>query len=227
MDTAASPPENDAVAADAGGRSGMRALLKGLRWIAAIAIGLVGFVLLIGAIKSIRGLLPDSGVGSGIFYAVLAAAAGAGAYFLVRQDFRGLSKADVRRWFLTNPLGQAALLYTAAAIVMIPLPKLSLVPGLLVQSAYAVAAPSAARKARHWWAHAALSVVGFVLLMGALAGTAEALTPRGFGEAGMVFLLPMYGFFILLPVSGLVRLFQRSRPKDEGTAATSGPNPAS
>ena len=205
----------------------MRALVKGLRWIAAIAIGLVGFVLVIGAVKSIRGLLPDSGVGSGIFYALLAAAAGAGAYFLVRQDFRGLSKADVRRWFLTNPLGQAALLYAAAAIVMIPLPKLSLVPGLLAQSAYAVLAPSASLKARHWWAHAALAVLGFVLLLVALAGTAEALIPRGFGEAGMVFLLPMYGFCILLPASGLLRLARRPRTKDESASATSGPNPAS
>jgi uncharacterized membrane protein len=168
----------------------MHGLLKALRWFAAMAIALVGFVLAIGAVKAIRGMLPDSGVGSGVFYAVLAAAAVAGAYFLVRQDFRGLSRADVRRWFLTNPLGQAAVLYAAAAIVMIPLPKVSLVPGLLAQSAYAVTAPTASRRARRWWAHAALAVLGFVLLLVALAGTAEALTPRGFGEAGMVFLLP-------------------------------------
>jgi hypothetical protein len=218
LSTADEPPEVDpSVAAAPGGRSGAQTLLKGLRWIAALAIALVGFVLAIGAIKSFRGLLPDQGIGSGIFDAVLAGAAGAGAYFLVRQDFRGLSRGDVRRWLLTNPLGQAVWLYAAAAIVMLPLPKVSLVPGLLAQSAYAVLAPSAGIKARHWWAHAALAVLGFVLLMVALAGTAEALTPRGFGEAGMVFLLPMYVFCILLPVSGLLRLVRRPRTRKEGS----------
>jgi hypothetical protein len=200
-------------------RSGLRALLRGVRWIAALALGLVGFVLSIGAAKAIRGLLPDAGVGSGLFYAALAAGAAAGAYFLVRPDLRSLSRADVRRWLLTSPLGQAALLYAAATAIMIPLPKFSILPGLLAQSAYAVLAPSSARKARHWWAHAALAVLGFLLLMGALAGTAEALTPRGFGEAGMVFLLPMYGFAILLPVSGIVRLMRGpgAPPRSEGS----------
>jgi hypothetical protein len=57
-----------------------------------------------------------------------------------------------------------------------------------------------------------------VLLLVALAGTAEALTPRGFGEAGMVFLLPMYAFCILLPVSGLLRLARRPGTKSEAPA---------
>jgi hypothetical protein len=45
----------------------------------------------------------------------------------------------------------------------------------------------------------------------ALAGTGEALASRGFGEAGMLFLLPMEGFPILLIVSGLVRLVRGAR----------------
>lgn len=45
----------------------------------------------------------------------------------------------------------------------------------------------------------------------ALAGTGEALAPRGFGEAGMLFLLPMEAFPILLTVSGIVRLIRGAR----------------
>ena len=42
----------------------------------------------------------------------------------------------------------------------------------------------------------------------ALAGTAEAIRPRGFGEGGMIFLLPMEGFPLLLVASGIVRLIR-------------------
>jgi hypothetical protein len=213
LDSSREHVEGGGSASPAASRAGARTLLKAFRWIAAAALALVGFILAIGAVKTFRGLLPDQGAGSGVFDAVAAAGFGAGAYFLVRPDLRGLSKTDVRRWVLTNPLGQASLLYAAAAIFMLPFPKQSIVPALIAQCAFAVLAPAAALRARRWWAHAILSVLGFVLLMVALAATSEALTPRGFGEGGMVFLLPMYIFLILLPISGLVRLAQRSRTK--------------
>jgi hypothetical protein len=53
--------------------------------------------------------------------------------------------------------------------------------------------------------HAVLAVLGFCLLGLGLAATSEAIRLRGFGEAGMVFLLPMEGFPVLLVVSGIVR----------------------
>ena len=199
--------------------AGMLALIRWIRWIAAAALALVAFVCAVGAAKAITGRLPDSGVGSGVFFAVVAAGLTAGAYFLIRPDLRTVSKADARRWFLTNPLGQAAALYVGAAAVMVPLPRLALLPGLLAQCAYSVLAPIASVKARRWWAHALLALLGFVLLMVALAGTAEALTPRGFGEAGMVFLLPMYVFPICLVVSGIVRLLRGSRSGDDHPAS--------
>jgi hypothetical protein len=189
---------------------GTHALIRWIRWIAAAALALVAFVCGIGAAKALTGRLPDSGVGSGVFFAAVAAGLLAGVWFLIRPDLRGASKADVRRWFLTNPLGEAAGLYVAAAAVMIPFPRLALLPGLLAQCAYSVFAPIAAMKARRWWPHALLAALGFVLLMVALAGTAEGVTPRGFGEAGMVFLLPMYAFPILLVVCGVVRLVRGS-----------------
>lgn len=186
-------------------------MMTWVRRIAVVPLLLLGFVCAVGAIRAFTGNLPDGGVGTGVFAAVLAAATIAGTWFLVRSDLRSLSRVDLRRWVLTNPLGQAALLYVAAALVMLPMPKLAILPGFVAQCAYSVLAPASARKARSWWAHAALSVLGFVLLMGALAGTAEALTPRGFGEGGMLFLLPMYVFPILLAVSGIARWVRRAR----------------
>lgn len=190
-------------------RPGARALVSWLRRLAAIPVALVAFICAVGAVKSLTGKLPDSGVGSGIFFAVVAAGLVAGAFFLIRPDVRALTAAEVRQWLLTKPLGQAVLLYVAAVVLMIPFPKLAILPGFAAQCAYAVLAPLGSRRARSWWAHAALAVVGFVLLMGALAGTAESLTPRGFGEGGMIFLLPMYVFPILLAVTGVVRLVRR------------------
>ena len=184
-----------------------------LRRIAVAPLLLLGFVCAVGAIRAFAGNLPDAGIGTGLFAAFFASAMLAGAWFLVRPDLRNLSKADLRRWALTNPLGQAVLLYVAAALFMLPMPKVAILPGFVAQCAYSVLAPATARKARSWWAHAALSVLGFVLLLGGLAGTAEALTPRGFGEGGMIFLLPMYVFPILLAVSGILRLVRRSREK--------------
>jgi hypothetical protein len=64
-----------------------------------------------------------------------------------------------------------------------------------------------------------VALLGFVLLMVALAATAEALTPRGFGEGGMLFLLPMYVFPILLAVTGVVRLVRGRRAPGPGSAA--------
>ena len=56
-----------------------------------------------------------------------------------------------------------------------------------------------------------LSAPRLFLLLFALAGTAEALTKGGMGEAGMLFLLPMYVFPILLALSGLVRWTRRPK----------------
>lgn len=199
--------------------AGMHALLRWVRWIGAAALALVAFICGIGAVKALTGRLPDSGAGSGIFYAGLAAALAAGAFFLIRSDVRALTAAGVRRWLVTSPLGQAGLLYVAAAALMSPLPKLALLPGWLAQCAYSVLAPLGSLRARRWWTHALVALLGFVLLMVALAATAEALTPRGFGEGGMLFLLPMYVFPILLAVTGVVRLVRGRRAPGPGSAA--------
>jgi len=104
------------------------------------------------------------------------------------------------------------VLWLAAAVIMAAAPKLAILPGFVAQCAYSVLAPWAALSARRWWSTALLAVLGFLLLMGALAGSAEALVPRGFGEAGMLFLLPMEGFPILLALSGIVRWLRKPKP---------------
>ena len=189
-----------------------------LRRIAAVPLLLFAFVCAVGAARAFSKHLPNAGAGTGAFYSVLVAALLIAVYFLIRPDLRGRSKADIRRWILSNPLGQAAALYVAATILMLPVPQFAVLPGLLAQCAYSVIAPVTARRARSWWAHAGLSVLGFALLMFALAGTSEAITPRGFGEAGMLMLLPMYGFPILLAVSGIARMVRNSRMKANSEA---------
>jgi hypothetical protein len=186
------------------------------RRIAAVPLFLLAFVCVIGAIRIFAKDLPGSGVGEGVFAAFVAAAAGGGLYFLIRPDLqrlRGLSMAQIRRWIFRNPLGQAALLYAAAALIMLAVPKYPLPAGLLAVCVFSVLSARTAVGARSWWAHAGLAVLGFVLLLFGLAGTAEALTKGGFGEGGMLFLLPMYGFPILLALSGIVRLVRGSRAK--------------
>jgi hypothetical protein len=186
-----------------------------LRRIAALPLALVALVCAVGAWKSFAGLLPDSGVGSGVFLALFAGAVTVGAYFLLRPDVRRLRDTPwgrVRGWLFTNPLGQAALLYAAAAILMLATRKLPFFAGFLAQCAFSVWAPATSLKAARWWPHAGLAVLGFVLLMLALAGTAESLTKGGFGEAGMLFLLPMYVFPILLALCGIVRWMRRPNP---------------
>ena len=185
-----------------------------LRRIAALPLALLVFVCAVGAWKSFAGLLPDSGVGSGVFLALFSAVLASGVYFLLRPDLRrmrAIPRAELRRWVFTNALGQAAALYAAAAVVMLAMPKSPFPAGFLAQCAYSVWAPWSALTARRWWPAAGLAVLGFFLLLFALAGTAEALTKGGMGEAGMLFLLPMYVFPILLALSGLVRWTRRPK----------------
>lgn len=184
------------------------------RRIAAVPLFLLAFVCGIGAIRIFARDLPGSSIGEGVFVALFAALAGAGIYFLIRPDLRrlrGLSATQVRTWIFRNPLGQAALLYAAAALIMAAMPKYSILPGLLAVCGFSVVSTGTAVAAPRWWPHAGLAVLGFVLLLFGLAGTAEALTKGGFGEGGMLFLLPMYGFPILLALSGIVRWTRRSR----------------
>lgn len=184
-----------------------------LRRIGAAPLMLLAFILFVGAVRIFTGDLQES-VGSGVATAIFAVAAGAGAFFLLRPDIlrlREIGFAQVRHWALANPLGQAVSLYAIAAVVMIAAPKYQLVPALLAMCVYSAVAPWRAARQQRWWAHAGLAVLGFCLMFFALAGTGEALAPRGFGEAGMLFLLPMEGFPVLLIVSGVVRLVRGPR----------------
>ena len=185
-----------------------------VRRVLAAPLLLVSLVCLIGAGKSFAGRLPESSTGMGVMSLLFAAATGAGAYFLLRPDIRklgGLSSPQVRKWIFTNPLGQAALLYAVAVPIMAVAREAALLPGLLAQCAYTVLSTRAAGTARRFWPMALLALLGFGVLMVALAGTAEVLHPRGFGEGGMLFLLPMYGFPILLAVFGIARALRKSK----------------
>src|SRR5258708_26903393 len=183
--------------------------MKWLRRIAAAPLLLLSLICVIGAVRIFTHDLPEDESGGGVAAAVVAAAAAVGAFFLLRPDLvllRQLSFAQVRDWAYFNPLVQAAALYVIAAILMLAAPEYQLAPGFLAVCILSVAAPWTAALQQRWWVYAGLAVLGWCLLLFALAATAEAITPRGFGEAGMLFLLPMEGFPILLVVSGVVRL---------------------
>jgi len=185
-----------------------------IRRILSAPLLLLAFICLVGTVRIMLGNLPGSSAGEGVMAALFAAAAATGAYYLLRPDLRRLRSitgSDFRRWLLTNPIGQAVVLYIAAALVMAAAPKVSLLPGFAAQCAFSVLAAWSAVTARRWWLHVLLAVLVFVLLLGALAGTAEAVIPKGFGEGGMIFLLPMEGFPILLALSGIARLIRKSR----------------
>src|SRR5262245_11941829 len=110
-----------------------------LRRILSAPLLLVALVCAIGTARIFAGNLPGSSAGEGVMTAVFALALGAAAFFLLRPEIRrlrGTSFADVRRWVFANPLGQAAVLWLAAAPVMAAAPKAALVPGLVAQCVY-------------------------------------------------------------------------------------------
>jgi hypothetical protein len=188
--------------------------MKWFRRIAAAPLVLLAWICAIGAVRIFSKNLPDSTYGEGVFAAFIAAASAAGAYFLLQPDLqrlRAVSLSQVRSWAFTNPIGQATLLYVAAATVMLAAPKVSLLPGFVAQCAYSVMSAWSAARAKRWWPSAALAVLLWILLFAALAGTAEAVTPRGFGEGGMIFLLPMEAFPVLLVILGIARWMRRPR----------------
>ena len=156
-----------------------------LRRVAAAPLVLLAWICTIGMIRIFSKNLPNSSYGEGVFVAFLAAASAVGAYFLLRPDLsnlRSLSAAQIRGWVFTHPIGQAVLLYLAAATIMVAAPKVSLLPGFVAQCAYSVMSAWSAGRAKRWWPSAALAVLVWLLLFVALAGTAEAVTSRGFGE---------------------------------------------
>ena len=188
--------------------------MKWLRRIAAAPLLLLTLICVIGAVRIFAHDLPDETVGGGVSAAVIAAAAAIGAFFLLRPDLRELSLARVREWAYVNPLGQAASLYVIAAILMLASPEYQLAPALLAMCVFSVASAWSAALQRRWWLHAALALLGWCVLFFALAVTSEALTPRGFGEGAMLFLLPLEGFPILLIASGIVRLVRGDRAEE-------------
>src|SRR5262245_47499924 len=109
-----------------------------LRRILALPILLLALIFSIGAFRMFTGDLPDSSAGEGVFVAALAAVSIAAAFSLLRLDLRGLSTASVRQWIVSNPLGQATLLYAAAAVVMVAAPSYSLAPGFLAQGVFSL-----------------------------------------------------------------------------------------
>jgi hypothetical protein len=187
--------------------------MKWVRRVAAAPLLLLALICAIGAVRIFTRDLPDDTFGTGVFTAIFAAAAGAGAFFLLRPDLRELSLVQVRAWAWSNPLGQALLHFAIAAVVMAASPEYQLAPAVLAVCIYSVTSAWSAALQQRWWAHAALAVLGFCALFLALAAISEAIARRGFGEGAMLFLLPLQAFPILLVASGIVRWVRGSRAK--------------
>lgn len=182
--------------------------MKWLRRIAAAPLLLLVLICAIGAVRIFTHDLADAIFGEGVFAAVAAATAGVGAGFLLRPDLpllRELTFAQFRDWAYRNPLGQAALLYVIAAILMFAAPEYQLAPAVLAVCVFSITSAWSAALQQRWWAYAILAVLGWCLLFLGLAATSEAVAPRGFGEGAMLFLLPVEVFPVLLVVSGIVR----------------------
>jgi hypothetical protein len=184
--------------------------MKFFRWAIALFLLLIGLLLCAGAYQIAAHLRPGTALESA-FDAAIALALGAGAWLLVRKDLSGrtlrgfLSDPRIR----VNPAAHAVVAYVCAALVMLAAPKYSLAPAFVAICAYSVSAAIACALRRRWFLHAVIAIVAWVILLGALDMTAEALSPKSIGEGGMVFLLPMMGFPVLLAVSGIVRWQRR------------------
>lgn len=190
--------------------------MKWVRRVAAAPLLLLALICAIGAVRIFSHDLPDESLGTGVFAAVVAVAAAGGAFLMLRPDLlllRELTVGELRAWALSNPLGQAASLYALAAVLMVASREYQLVPALLAMCIFSVASAWTSALQQRWWLYALLSVLGWCALFLGLAATSEAITPKGFGEGAMVFLLPMQAFPVLLIVSGIVRLVRGYRPR--------------
>jgi hypothetical protein len=115
--------------------------MKWLRRIAAVSLLLLCLICVIGSVRTFRHELPDSSVGSALTAAFAAAAFGIGAFFLIRPDLlalRGPTFARLRDRAFVNPLGQAALLFAAAVILMLASPKSALVFAVVAVCVFSV-----------------------------------------------------------------------------------------
>jgi len=184
--------------------------MKWIRRVLAAPLLLVTLICVIGMVKVIFHRLPDADAGTGVGAALFAVLSGGGAFLLLRPELRQLSLQTVRHWALWHPAGLAVLVYVVTAISMFVARSAQLLPGLVGMMAYSIAAPLAALRRPSWWIAVLWMLPAWLLLFVALASTSEAVTPRGFGEGAMVFLLPMEVFPVMLVISGVVRLFFRT-----------------
>jgi hypothetical protein len=186
-------------------------MLIWLRRLLAAPLVLVAFICAIGAMKIFRHSLPDSTIGEGVSTSILALILILGALWLLRPDLSRVPHRSFAEWraaLLRHPLGLALVCYLASAIVMFAAPSFQVLPGFVALTLFSLAAPIGIVGRRRWWLSAVWALAGWLLLFFVLAATAEAITPRGYGEAAMVFLLPMEIFPVALILSGLVRLFR-------------------
>jgi hypothetical protein len=119
---------------------------------------------------------------------------------------------------LYNPLVHGCLIYLGSAVLfrVVPGPAAILV-ALAGTTLYAVGSPVVIALRPRWWLNAALSILAFVVLIGALPATAEAVTHRRIGEDAMALLFPFMLFPVMLVASLVFRVVSSRRVKGELT----------
>jgi hypothetical protein len=113
-----------------------------------------------------------------------------------------------------HPVALSLTLYLAGALLALLVPaEIAILTTFVLLCVFAIANPIALASGPRWLWRAALSVVCFVLLLGLLAGTSEALSGRRFGDDAMVLLAPVMLYMLALPASGLFRLVRHFNRK--------------
>ena len=106
---------------------------------------------------------------------------------------------------LLNPFGQAAVLWALGAAAIVASPRASALTALVVVSIFTLGSPLVNALRRRWWLNTLLTILAWILLLGALSATGDAVPNGRIGEGGMVLMLPMMAFPVALLLSGVFR----------------------
>jgi uncharacterized membrane protein len=119
---------------------------------------------------------------------------------------------------LFNPLVHGFLVYIVAALLFAVTGRSAILVALGAGCVYAVGSPALITFRPHWKVNAALSIFTWIILLGALPSTVEAVTHRRVGEDALVMLWPFMLFPVALVVSLVFRMVRKARVSAPGSA---------
>ena len=189
----------------------MKRLGRVLAGVVGLALAGIGGLIFLMTAMSLR--RASASFGMDLFVAAVFLASTAAGLLLIRVAWPGalarVSGQVVAAVFegslLYNPLLHGFLIYVVAALLFAVTGRSAILVALAAGCVYAVGSPAVITLRPHWKVNAALAIFTWIILLGALPSTVEAVTHRRVGEDALVMLWP----FMLFPLALLASLVFR------------------